>query len=398
MGGESDVDENSSQDDASSQEETPQPTLLVDAAPKSKWANFVTRASLSLVMIFSFLFIIVYLQHNGCILLVFAIQTAMYSELIQINKKPERERQLSVLSAILPWIWFASFTSLIYFYILWPQVYIYLGTYFPEHQPKDFSQIVEYAKLSAFSVYISSVVLFVLSLKRRHYKYQFQKFGLCHVVLLLVVGQSSAIVSNLFYGLYWFLFPCSLVVCNDIFAYIFGFFFGRTPLIQLSPKKTWEGFIGGFFSTLVFGHFFARVLVHFPLMTCPKEGFALLFWPKCDLPEYFEQQELQQHALYLSLFASLVAPFGGFFASGFKRAFKIKDFGNSIPGHGGMTDRMDCQMIMGAFTFVYLRAFIHLSASSGAQMAVQKVIESAERLSQEQQLVVFNHLKSLLDA
>lgn len=36
-------------------------------------------------------------------------------------------------------------------------------------------------------------------------------------------------------------------------AYVFGFFFGRTPLIQLSPKKTWEGFIGGGFATVIFG-------------------------------------------------------------------------------------------------------------------------------------------------
>jgi phosphatidate cytidylyltransferase len=51
----------------------------------------------------------------------------------------------------------------------------------------------------------------------------------------------------------------------------------------------------------------------------------------------------QIHVLVMATFASLVAPFGGFFASGFKRAFNIKDFGHSIPGHGGMTDRMDCQ-------------------------------------------------------
>ena len=44
------------------------------------------------------------------------------------------------------------------------------------------------------------------------------------------------------------------------------------------------------------------------------------------------------------MFASIIAPFGGFFASGFKRGFKIKDFGDFIPGHGGMTDRMDCQV------------------------------------------------------
>lgn len=51
----------------------------------------------------------------------------------------------------------------------------------------------------------------------------------------------------------------------------------------------------------------------------------------------------QIHTLVMAVFASLVAPFGGFFASGFKRAFNLKDFGDSIPGHGGLTDRMDCQ-------------------------------------------------------
>lgn len=55
---------------------------------------------------------------------------------------------------------------------------------------------------------------------------------------------------------------------------------------------------------------------------------------------------VQLHALVMALFASVIAPFGGFFASGFKRSFKIKDFGDSIPGHGGMTDRMDCQVFL----------------------------------------------------
>lgn len=51
------------------------------------------------------------------------------------------------------------------------------------------------------------------------------------------------------------------------------------------------------------------------------------------------------HAGVLAVFASLVAPFAGFFASGFKRAFGVKDFAGMIPGHGGMTDRMDCQVM-----------------------------------------------------
>ena len=44
--------------------------------------------------------------------------------------------------------------------------------------------------------------------------------------------------------------PLMMVIINDIMAYMFGFFMGRTPLIKISPKKTWEGFIGGGISTV----------------------------------------------------------------------------------------------------------------------------------------------------
>jgi phosphatidate cytidylyltransferase len=46
--------------------------------------------------------------------------------------------------------------------------------------------------------------------------------------------------------------------------------------------------------------------------------------------------------LGFGVFASLVSPFAGFFASGMKRAYKIKDFADTLPGHGGFTDRFDC--------------------------------------------------------
>ena len=52
------------------------------------------------------------------------------------------------------------------------------------------------------------------------------------------------------------------------------------------------------------------------------------------------------HSVILSIFASVIAPFGGFFASGLKRGLKIKDFSDTIPGHGGFLDRFDCQTLM----------------------------------------------------
>lgn len=70
-------------------------------------------------------------------------------------------------------------------------------------------------------------------------------------------------------GLVWFILPSLLVISNDIFAYIFGISFGKTPLIELSPKKTWEGFIGGSLSTLFFA-FLVLISINISLQMCSR--------------------------------------------------------------------------------------------------------------------------------
>ena len=82
------------------------------------------------------------------------------------------------------------------------------------------------------------------------------------------------------------------------------------------------------------------------------------------LPETLTLLPIQLHALILGLFASLVAPFGGFFASGIKRAYNLDDFASIIPGHGGVYDRVDCQLIMGLATQTYYATFIRGSLLS----------------------------------
>lgn len=61
---------------------------------------------------------------------------------------------------------------------------------------------------------------------------------------------------------------------------------------------------------------------------------------------------------------------GGFFGSGFKRAFKMKDFGDTIPGHGGVTDRFDCQMIMAMFAYLYYWNYV-----ASTQLGVGEALE-----------------------
>ena len=95
------------------------------------------------------------------------------------------------------------------------------------------------------------------------------------------------------------------------------------------------------------------------------------------------------HCFFMSLFASIIGPFGGFFASGFKRAFKIKDFGDIIPGHGGIMDRFDCQFLMATFVNVYIHSFINLPTPG-------KIIQQVFLLLPEEQLELFRELEASL--
>ncbi|KAL6568700.1 phosphatidate cytidylyltransferase [Orobanche hederae] len=118
-----------------------------------------------------------------------------------------------------------------------------------------------------------------------------------------------------------------------------------------------------------------------------NEGFDRIFpWREISvLP-------VQWHALCLGLFASIIAPFGGFFASGFKRAFKIKDFGDSISGHGGITDRMDCQMVMAVFAYIYHQSFV-VPQSLSIEMIMDQILMN---LTFEEQRALYMKLGQII--
>uniref|UniRef100_A0A183BB61 phosphatidate cytidylyltransferase n=1 Tax=Echinostoma caproni TaxID=27848 RepID=A0A183BB61_9TREM len=167
---------------------------------------------------------------------------------------------------------------------------------------------------------------------------------------------SSTIFSMVSFGFY----PVSLVICNDIVAYVCGFFFGNTPLIKLSSKKTCEGFIGGGLATVVFGFVLALIIIRYYYFVCllewnDTEGcltaectrnsvfvprtYYVSNWPFMVPFRQFNWYPFLCHVLVTATYSSVFRPFGGFFSSGFKRAFKTcPTISISVPLHHLFSD------------------------------------------------------------
>lgn len=141
---------------------------------------------------------------------------------------------------------------------------------------------------------------------------------------------TESAINNLNREIYYFIFPCILIVVNDTFSYLVGKSIGKTKLVTLSPKKTVEGLLGGLFFTVVLGIPISHLIKPAGLRINSTDS------------------------IILSLLASLVAPIGGILASAYKRAFNVKHFSRILPGHGGIVDRIDCQLIMQFLTDFYL--------------------------------------------
>ncbi|KAI9783821.1 MAG: hypothetical protein M1839_003157 [Geoglossum umbratile] len=370
---------------------------------EKKKQTFVTRTIWTFVMI-SIFFAAMFAGHLYVIAIVTAVQIVSFKEVIAIANVPSRARRLKFTKSL---NWYFLATTM---YFLYGESVIY---YFKHIILVDIVllPLATHHRFISFMLYIFGFVFFVASLQKGHYRFQFTQFAWTHMALYLIVVQAHFIMNNIFEGMIWFFLPVSLVITNDIFAYVVGITFGRTQLIKLSPKKTVEGFVGAWICTVVFGVAMTNVLMRYSYFICPVNDLGANFWTglTCSpnpvfiphtyhLPIWFQMYRtftiapIQLHILVFATFASLIAPFGGFFASGLKRTFKIKDFGESIPGHGGITDRMDCQFIMGFFASMYYQSFIAIHKAS-----VGGVIETAiTGLTPEEQLEVVRGLSKYL--
>lgn len=136
------------------------------------------------------------------------------------------------------------------------------------------------------------------------------------------------------------LFPMAIIVTiwiNDTMAYIVGSFIGKTPLSKISPKKTWEGTIGG----IVLSTGIISLLL--------GQGFTFAT-DKTSLNTYFW--------IGLTSIAAITGTFGDLLESKLKRLAGVKDSGSLMPGHGGFMDRFDSLLLATPFVWLYVQLFM----------------------------------------
>ena len=157
-------------------------------------------------------------------------------------------------------------------------------------------------------------------------------FGLLYLPFMLSYVYQIRISADGLYSL-WLIFICSWGC--DTCAYCVGMLFGKRKLAPvLSPKKSIEGAIGGVVGAAILGAIYGAVVSNRLVMGNAPVLFAII----CAA-------------------GAVISQFGDLIASGIKRQHGIKDYGNLIPGHGGVLDRFDSVIFTAPLIYTLLFAF-----------------------------------------
>lgn len=168
---------------------------------------------------------------------------------------------------------------------------------------------------SWFLLILISFLIFVylLTIVKEKILVEYVNYLFVMMFILTLAIRSFRILNG--YGYLAILYLLFAVFGCDVGAYFFGYFFGKHKLNpRISPKKTWEGAIGGWFSGFVLSFIWGSFLVK-------------------DLPFII--------ILSSSLLMPIISQIGDLSFSAIKRRYNIKDFGSIFPGHGGVLDRID---------------------------------------------------------
>jgi len=148
-------------------------------------------------------------------------------------------------------------------------------------------------------------------------------WGVLYIALLVHIPLITRIAA--YKNMIWFVFIAAFA--NDAGAYFIGCAFGKHKLCpEISPNKSVEGLFGGIVTSAI----------------------------ACGAVALFMYPNIWVHCVIIGLIGSCFGTCGDLVASAFKRKMGIKDYGNLIPGHGGIMDRFDSVLLVAPFVYYYI--------------------------------------------
>jgi len=153
--------------------------------------------------------------------------------------------------------------------------------------------------------------------------------GLVYISLpwgLMIQIWSKGLIYDTDYGFIPVMITIVSIWINDSTAYLAGSLIGKTPFSKISPKKTWEGTIGGAVLAIIVVTLLSRPILHTDYL------FAAL----------------------LVLIVVVFGTIGDLLESWLKRKAGVKDTGSIMPGHGGFLDRFDSLLLATPFVWIYI--------------------------------------------
>lgn len=180
------------------------------------------------------------------------------------------------------------------------------------------------------------------------------------ITTITYIGIGFGAITFLKYlGTRYIVYLFLITIFTDTFAYFTGMLIGKHKMAPtISPKKTWEGAIGGtvvatilatcfgLFYGNMFGDFFGNTTTTIldKIIDVDRIGYS---WVVVII-------------FFMTLFASIFSQIGDLVASRMKRTYGIKDFGNCFPGHGGVLDRLDSAIMTSVFLLCVFQILAYL--------------------------------------
>ena len=191
-------------------------------------------------------------------------------------------------------------------------------------------------KIVVFGLAFITLLLFlkviITDMKTTFKDVAYTMMGIVYIVLFILF---LALIRGLEDGKILIAYAVIIAWSTDIFAYLIGRNFGKHKFSKVSPKKSMEGSIAGILGAVVISAVYILII-----------------------NKYFQANYSIVAICIISALLSIVSQIGDFVASSIKRFADVKDYGNILPGHGGMLDRIDSLIFLAPFAYMIFTMLI----------------------------------------